>query len=325
MQFLFAIFLAHATVILNHAAPTENNTTSVREKIKIRLPWTFIGLSLLGGNSDDDEYDDDSGVADSELQRRINKVIDNYENEKNKAFLDLVFGRNRSVVQSEKNVESVRVTFHDLVFGRNTSVVQSEKNVGSARVKRNVISAASKKAGFIKPTIAYLFMKLEKKFYDVYNSYMGGVNKTHSKTRPKRSFFRRLGTRLAKVGKGTKKFEKKALKFTAIWSIASAGGKYAELMVNHEWNKHHNHPVERDCEKDRYGCVNSMCWTSCGPRLTSQDFCLITYNVPKNKSEPVQFIKCDNDKDCTNCLPCGSSCAMIEDDGDDDDDEENVN
>lgn len=100
--------------------------------------------------------------------------------------------------------------------------------------------------------------------------------------------------------------------FTGVWSLASAGGIYSKLLVRDAWNKANNRPPQRNCENDGYGCLNGFCWTNCGPRLSSQDFCLITYNVPKNKSEEVVPINYSNNSDCTNCLPCGSACFMVD-------------
>lgn len=335
MHLVCGILLAlAATFIINHAAPTENVTTSsssstlAREKRKIKLPWTILGLSLFNSNNDEDGEDgyDYQYMYDEELERRVDKVIKDYKNEQRKKFFDLIFDRNSSQ-PSEKSSEC------------------------ETRVKRNTIVTTKK---LIKPSLMFLYMKLKDKILNTWNMYMGSGNNTDTQNKkvtrkktserngeviqnavimqnenvyrkkavaqisrlkrsPLRKFFK-IGKRTRKYGKKPVRFMKKAAVFTGIWTIGGVASTYASLKIRRmeaDQEKQEN-LLKRDCQKDRYGCVNEFCWTNCGPRLNAQDFCLTTYNVPKNKSEDAQPIKCKNDHDCSNCLPCGSSCFMTE-------------
>lgn len=35
------------------------------------------------------------------------------------------------------------------------------------------------------------------------------------------------------------------------------------------------------CDQGNYGCIQNICWTNCGPRLDSSDWCFTTKNVSK--------------------------------------------
>lgn len=64
-----------------------------------------------------------------------------------------------------------------------------------------------------------------------------------------------------------------------------------------------------DCDLNNVGCIENLCWTNCGPRLYSADWCFVTKNVSVPK-EKIQFAACERDSDCQPCWPCASACIM---------------
>lgn len=64
-----------------------------------------------------------------------------------------------------------------------------------------------------------------------------------------------------------------------------------------------------DCSQNNFGCIENLCWTNCGPRLSSADWC-ITTDGTKGINNTVQVAKCEKDGDCNKCWPCATSCKM---------------
>lgn len=64
-----------------------------------------------------------------------------------------------------------------------------------------------------------------------------------------------------------------------------------------------------DCSKNNYGCMQNICWTNCGPRNTSADWCFTT-NQQSSNSENVTFAHCVKYTDCNPCWQCGASCIL---------------
>lgn len=61
-----------------------------------------------------------------------------------------------------------------------------------------------------------------------------------------------------------------------------------------------------DCNRHNVGCIQNLCWSNCGPRTFSADWCFVTRNI----TEHVELAKCTRDSDCQKCWPCGTTCLM---------------
>lgn len=76
-----------------------------------------------------------------------------------------------------------------------------------------------------------------------------------------------------------------------------------------------------DCMHNNFGCANNICWTNCGPRLHSDDYCFTTapndtstrnHQVQLNENRTMLLAICINDNDCNSCWPCANSCTYRE-------------
>lgn len=77
---------------------------------------------------------------------------------------------------------------------------------------------------------------------------------------------------------------------------------------------------EPDCLWNSYGCIAKMCWTNCGPRLDSTDYCLVappknrngnltTTNFVLSATRNVTVVNCMHDGECDPCWKCAGSCS----------------
>ena len=67
--------------------------------------------------------------------------------------------------------------------------------------------------------------------------------------------------------------------------------------------------VKLDCNLNNVGCVQNICWSNCGPRVNSADWCF-TRSRELTSNGSMVLATCKNDEDCPKCLPCASSCIM---------------
>lgn len=71
-----------------------------------------------------------------------------------------------------------------------------------------------------------------------------------------------------------------------------------------------------DCRQNNFGCSDSICWTNCGPRLQSDDFCFTSSPTGKSSHSIIvanvtlNLAMCIKDSDCEPCWPCASSCTF---------------
>lgn len=94
------------------------------------------------------------------------------------------------------------------------------------------------------------------------------------------------------------------VKWTSIFGVASVAGSVA----THYLNERENEKLTRktiECRHSNFGCIGGYCWTNCGPRLFSADWCFTT----KNTSE-LNYIPCVLREECDPCLQCGSICHL---------------
>lgn len=118
-------------------------------------------------------------------------------------------------------------------------------------------------------------------------------------------------------------------------SVAIGVNQIQKKIDAHELENAERRPL--DCNKNHFGCLNGNCWTNCGPRLTSSDYCFTAkgtveattkYNieyidskiysensgvlyVSETNSSLYNFIpyaKCITNNQCNKCYECASAC-----------------
>lgn len=107
------------------------------------------------------------------------------------------------------------------------------------------------------------------------------------------------------------------------WTMIMVAGTAASTAVELGMRDlHEKSTLERksfDCKKNNYGCMQNVCWTNCGPRLGSFDWC-ITLNTTitidqmrlddENGVLRIEAAYCEKDSDCNPCWTCGGICRM---------------
>lgn len=184
-----------------------------------------------------------------------------------------------------------------------------KKSINKIRTKRNAFERITR-SKFIYPTIIFFMNKLRK---------MGenfGVKKEKSiivRPKPlfrrKRSFGKMMANAFKKAGATTIKTGGSIMKWGGIYVVGSAGSKYIERKMDQSFDQEDNERANWNCHKNNFGCMRGRCWTNCGPRVKTADYCYTTYKIPQNTTEKVKLIKCNYDSQCANCLPCGTTCV----------------
>lgn len=105
-----------------------------------------------------------------------------------------------------------------------------------------------------------------------------------------------------------------ATKYSGIITALTAAGAastVADVYIRDHMDKKAAERLSRkviDCDLNNVGCIDNMCWTNCGPRLTSADWCLTTKNATAGTDWLVA--KCVHDEDCNPCWKCATTCIM---------------
>lgn len=89
---------------------------------------------------------------------------------------------------------------------------------------------------------------------------------------------------------------------------------YADIVIREANERQNSERLNRrtlDCSTNNKGCVQNICWTNCGPRITSSNWCFTTTKEPV-ANLTIEYAKCIFDDDCNSCLPCGSACFSNE-------------
>ena len=77
-------------------------------------------------------------------------------------------------------------------------------------------------------------------------------------------------------------------------TVAAVGGAYA----SEKFAEKRLTEVKRaqiDCTSNNAGCIENRCYTNCGPRMLSSDWCF-------------KLVECNISSDCDPCWPCASTC-----------------
>lgn len=90
----------------------------------------------------------------------------------------------------------------------------------------------------------------------------------------------------------------------AIWPVL---GKFAAKYAKDNEERLARRTI--DCNLNNSGCMQNMCWTNCGPRLYSADWCYVTKNHTVPKKE-IKIVSCEKDSDCNPCWKCAFTCTM---------------
>lgn len=134
----------------------------------------------------------------------------------------------------------------------------------------------------------------------------------------------------AAVGHALKKVALRAGADFIVWtgiltSVNAIDAEYKNNLKNKNIEKRLR--ARSDCKTFNFGCIENLCWTNCGPRLNSDDWCITTppedrasveveesvmsnNNKTIRKSKKTTFASCFNDADCDPCWKCGGTCVL---------------
>lgn len=128
-----------------------------------------------------------------------------------------------------------------------------------------------------------------------------------------------------------------ALRYSALGAVMAGAGiatTAVDAKIRDNYLAKHMERLSRrtiDCSLNNFGCIDEVCWSNCGPRINSADWCLTRSNVtavtaaPKptavndvkkdakaaaSKPTPPKSTKCSVDSDCNPCWSCIGSCIM---------------
>lgn len=202
--------------------------------------------------------------------------------------------------QSEKQIQSYRLkpTFKR---GKRFIFSMQKKNYTKIenRAKRAIILkslAGAAVVGFAKQyVISKINETIQKNFMDV----MQKKNDTKIENRAKRAIH------LAAMVPTAGKIIGWGVGMTAVGLATSyADTKMKEAML------YKSSRITINCSRNNFGCIENVCWSNCGPRLTSADWCF-TSNGNVNDTSPYKKVAtCKEDADCDPCWQCVSSCIV---------------
>lgn len=116
-----------------------------------------------------------------------------------------------------------------------------------------------------------------------------------------------------------KKFVRKTGKYVA-WSGVLAGsatvGTGVGVWLDHKLSRDDYSfawELEHSCKRFNYGCHNELCWSNCGIRTDSSDWCFTkSSTVNSTQLTPFGMIEnvktCNSNEDCSACAGCASEC-----------------
>lgn len=122
------------------------------------------------------------------------------------------------------------------------------------------------------------------------------------RSRIPRSFFERI----------FKKFVKrtgKLLGWTTVLTTAGAIGSSTGVWVDHYLSRQdylfmQEREKEQECKSFNSGCHDGRCWSNCGVRVNSADWCFTANWIGEVKNANL----CKYDIDCDSCNACVSEC-----------------
>lgn len=223
----------------------------------------------------------------------------------------------------------------NLIITSNSSVNREKRNV-----YQGVIKPLTKSTELLKPTLTFLSIKLSemwKGLHDLFKKNVASDSSVDKIMKSKVSFVKimdpkrekptfalesvvrdeRSLSRQKRAGPLLTAFIPAASKiagWTAGMAFAGAVASVAGAVAADALAaKRENERLERssiDCSKDHVGCIEGNCWSNCGPRVHSSDWCFTTKTYPKQKNEKIQIAQCKTDRDCEVCWPCASTCYM---------------
>lgn len=213
------------------------------------------------------------------------------------------FVKNSSThIQCEKQIQSYRLK---PVFIRRKRFIYSLQKKNDTKIKNRAKRAIILKSlagaamgGFAKHYVNSSIKEIiQKNSMDV----MQKKNDTKIKIRSKR------GIHLAAIAPTAGKIIGWGVGMTAVGLATSyADTKIKEAMLSKSSR------ITINCSRNNFGCIENVCWSNCGPRLTSADWCF-TSNV-SDTSPYKKIAACKKDSDCNPCWPCLSSCIAEGDD-----------
>lgn len=105
----------------------------------------------------------------------------------------------------------------------------------------------------------------------------------------------------------------KLVAWTGTMTAAGVATSYIDTAIKEKAAREQEERLARksiDCELNNFGCIQNICWSNCGPRLYSADWCFVTKNLTVSTEGNVELAHCEKDSDCQACWRCASSCIM---------------
>lgn len=94
--------------------------------------------------------------------------------------------------------------------------------------------------------------------------------------------------------------------------LAGTATSFIDSAIKEKYAKDQEERLIRrtiECIQNNFGCLENYCWSNCGPRLASADWC-VTTDGEKVENNTIQAARCIKDSDCDKCWSCATSCRM---------------
>lgn len=131
-------------------------------------------------------------------------------------------------------------------------------------------------------------------------------------------------TRVRRGLKGVGKTVVEGVKIIAYGLSTLFGGigasEYYIQRIQQQQQRSATENTKFECEVQKFGCFEGYCWSHCGPRPKSDDWCFVTSNNNNNNNFTmasisngtlfIPYLKCVTPSECDPCLQCAGVCTQ---------------
>lgn len=209
----------------------------------------------------------------------------------------------------------VLVIFTLILLSVHGSPEEKKREKRSLSVVKGIIPKSITK--YLAVGFANMIVRLRKTISDIFGNGETGEISTRKLIRAKRNGFlngaknvvksEALRRILKSILKEVIKLVKSGIKWTGIITASNVASNAIDRKLTGATAK--SDRTYDNCNTNGFGCLKGLCWRHCGPRLRSADWCYAN----KNGSTEVNFLRCNDDTDCSPCNPCSGQC--LTDDG----------
>lgn len=213
--------------------------------------------------------------------------------------------------------------------------VKTMSNVAVNNVRRHLFGYAATTHGGIKITKFFnqAYDSVKDFFFDETANNKTTTSTTTTTIKPELMGLKSNSTILSRTSRQIPLFVRRMGKvggWGAAWIGVSAASSIIDTYIKNQ-NEEKILAMVRakfNCETNNYGCMENVCYTNCGPRISSSDWCITTNpnetlaakidtdgtiieKIEKNttilKNPPAT---CETMKDCDPCWSCAGTCVM---------------